>query len=202
MDHTQTLQKHNSLTFLNAFFLVGYDVELESYWTLQATLWSQIITILIIKYSHLTLCHFPEATAVTTIICLDQTGLKFKGDRLVDCMSIEQSTPGCKGTTCPVPHGSWTARWPLAPCSQYGYDPLMFPHWFRQANNVSLCLTCLHLPARVSTSIDTLDEDSKYGGPFIPTKAAHHAQKRLLRPWRQHMFIIVFLCLCLADIEF
>ena len=32
-------------------------------------------------------------------------------------------------------------------------------------------------PARVSTSIDTRDEDSKYGGLFIPTKAAHHAEK-------------------------
>lgn len=55
-------------------------------------------------YYILFLCHFTEATAVNYYhMCLDQTGLKFKGDCLVDCMSIEQSTLGCKDTTRPVP---------------------------------------------------------------------------------------------------
>lgn len=47
---------------------------------------------------------FKEATGVNNCqLCLDQTGHKFKGGCLVDCMSRGQSTLGCKNTTCPAP---------------------------------------------------------------------------------------------------
>lgn len=109
-------------------------------------------------------------------MCLDQTRLEFKGDCLVDCMSIEQSTLGCEGTTRPVPLNGMLTSGAMLPVWLWPRDVPPLVQTGQQCQLVS-DLSPLH-PARVSTSIDTVDEDSKYGGPFIPTKAAHHAQKR------------------------
>lgn len=111
---------------------------------------------------------------------LDQTGFKFKGDCLVDSVSAEQNTLGCRDTTCLVP------LWELSRLMTSG---AMLPVrlWPRdvpplvQTGQQCQLKTDLSPPQPCSNfNIDrTLDEDSKYHGLFISRKAADHAQKKV-----------------------
>ena len=132
---------------------------------------------------------------------LDQTGFKFKGDCLVDSVSAEQNTLGCRDTTCLVP------LWELSRLMTSGAT-LPVRLWPRDVPPLvqtgQQCQLTTDLsppqPARISASIGLWMRTLNTMACSFPGKLlTMHKKKSLLCPRPEHVLVIIFLCLCPAD---
>lgn len=83
------------------------------------------------------LCLFTEATAVNCYqMCPDQTGLKFKGDFPIDCMSEHPGVQRHNMSSTPGRDERCVNLWPCAPSLVLTSWCLPL-HWLGQANGVS-----------------------------------------------------------------